>query len=113
MNVIIEYIKSDWQFLVTLALLLYVLYIRPMRHEKQRVSDPDNQIRVGDIVANHRGVAGKIVRLTEESLTIESGRNKERFTFSVNELDTNFSAKDRNKNTWESLSLWQKFLRKV
>lgn len=113
MEAIIEYVKADWQFLIALAALLYVLYIRPSRQEKKRIANPDNQIRVGDTVACHNGIAGRIVKLSSETITIESGRNKERFTFGVDELDTNFSAEERNKKTWESLSLWQKLIRKV
>lgn len=113
MKQLLDYMISDWPFLLALLLLMYLLYIRPSIHEKRRIKNPDNEIRVGDFVAKHNGIAGKIVYLSETKIIIESGRNRQRFSFTLDELDTNFSAIKRNKDTWNRLSLWKKILRKV
>ena len=63
--------------LVALMLIMYLLLIRPQRKREKVVNNMRNSVEVGDEVVTIGGMIGKVVKTTDEVLTIQLGdKNK-------------------------------------
>lgn len=72
----------DAQQLSTLILplgflaFLYFLVIRPQKKKEKKVSEMRKNLKVGDNIVTIGGIYGKVVKIKEDSLTIEIGADK-------------------------------------
>ena len=63
--------------LIALFLIMYLLLIRPQRKREKVITNMRSSIEVGDEVVTIGGMIGKVVKTTEEVLTIQLGdKNK-------------------------------------
>jgi len=62
---------------ITIA-LMYFVTIRPQRKEEQRVAQMRDNLQIGDEISTNGGILGRIVKIKDEIVTIETGsdRNK-------------------------------------
>lgn len=66
-----------WIFYVVLLLgMLYFMAIRPQKKEKQRRQELMNSIAVGDTVLTSSGFYGVIIDMTDDTVIVEFGSNK-------------------------------------
>lgn len=66
-----------WIFYIVLLLgMLYFMAIRPQKKEKQRRQELMNSIAVGDTVLTSSGFYGVIIDMTDDTVIVEFGSNK-------------------------------------
>ena len=61
-----------------LFVAMYFLMIRPQKKQEKQVSDMRNNLQVGDEITTIGGIIGKIVSIKDETVLIETGRDKTR-----------------------------------
>lgn len=69
--------------LVALVAIMYFLLIRPQKKREKQVTAMRNAIKVGDKVVTIGGIRGKIVKTSDEVLTIQVGNEKNKTKFEV------------------------------
>ena len=66
-----------WIFYVVLLVgMLYFMAIRPQKKEKQKHEELMNSIAVGDTVLTSSGFYGVIIDMTDDTVIVEFGSNK-------------------------------------
>lgn len=67
--------------IVLLFVVMYFLMIRPQKKQEKQVNDMRSNLQVGDEVTTIGGIIGKIVSIKDETVLIETGRDKVRIRF--------------------------------
>ncbi len=67
--------------IVVLLVLMYFIMIRPQKKQEKAVNDMRSNLQVGDEVTTIGGIIGKVVSIKEETVLIETGRDKVRIRF--------------------------------
>jgi len=73
---------SMWYTLIMLGALVLIFYFLILRPQRKRDKDSKNMresLSVGDEVVTIGGVCGKITRIKEDTITLQSGDSKLRF----------------------------------
>lgn len=65
---------------VGFLILFYFLLIRPQKKKEKEIQEMRSQLKVGDHVTTIGAMTGKIIRITEDTVTIETGSDKTRIT---------------------------------
>ncbi len=78
--------------LVVFFVLMWLLMIRPEKKKQQKVEEMRKALTVGNEVVTIGGVMGKVVHVTEETVTIETGEDRVRIQFKKNAIATNVKA---------------------
>lgn len=63
-------------YIVALGALLYFMAIRPQKKEKQKQQELLNSVAVGDTVLTTSGFYGVIIDMTDDTVIVEFGNNK-------------------------------------
>ncbi len=72
---------SSLIFLVVIFVVFYFFLIRPENKRKKQLTEMRNAISVGDEIVTIGGIMGKIVQVTEDTLTLETGEDRVRIQF--------------------------------
>ena len=75
---------STWLTLGMVAVVfvaMYFLMIRPQKKQEREVNAMRENLQVGDEVTTIGGIIGKVVSIKEETVLIETGRDKVRIRF--------------------------------
>lgn len=72
--------------LVLLFAVMYFFMIRPQKKQETKVNEMRSNLQVGDEVTTIGGIIGKIVSIKEETVLIETGRDKVRIRFLVSAI---------------------------
>lgn len=70
--------------LVMIGLLVVVMYffmIRPQKKQERQVNEMRDNLQVGDEITTIGGVIGKIVSIKDETILLETGRDKVKIRF--------------------------------
>ena len=67
--------------LVILFVVLYFFMIKPQKKQAKRDEEMRNSLEVGDEVTTIGGIVGEIVSIREETVMIETGKDKTRIRF--------------------------------
>lgn len=78
--------------LVVMLLVMWLLMIRPERKKQKKVEEMRNALSVGDVVITIGGIMGRIVHVTDEDVTIESGEDRVRIQLKKWAISTNVKA---------------------
>ena len=70
---------SQILFLVVFIAIMYLLLIRPQRKKEKAINLMRNNLRAGDEIVTIGGICGKIVKIRDETLTIQVGADKIKF----------------------------------
>ncbi len=87
MNAVMTMLAVNWQQIGTIALLVgvivlfYFLMIRPQKKREKEANDMRDNLRVGDEVSTIGGIVGKIVSLRDETVVIETTKDKTHIRF--------------------------------
>lgn len=65
---------------VGFLILFYFLLIRPQKRKEKEIQEMRSQLKVGDHVTTIGAMTGKIIKITEDTVTIETGNDKTRIT---------------------------------
>lgn len=72
---------SSILFLVVIFVVFYFFLIRPENKRKKQLTEMRNAISVGDEIVTIGGIMGKIVQVTEDTITLETGEDRVRIQF--------------------------------
>lgn len=108
-----SFIIGEIPFILLMALLVYFFWIRPKRKERREAADPDRKTQMGDELLFRDGMVGIITKYKDGIVTIESGSTHDKYQISDEFFVENLSAKERIKDKYKQLSLWQKLLTKI
>ena len=64
--------------LVIMFAVMYFLVIRPENKKKKKAEDMRNNLSLGDEITTIGGITGKIVQVTEDTITFETGEDRVR-----------------------------------
>ena len=64
--------------LVLMFAVFYFFIIRPENKKKKKVEDMRNSLSLGDEITTIGGMTGKIVQVTEDTVTFETGEDRVR-----------------------------------
>ena len=64
--------------LVVVFAIMYFLLIRPENKRKKEQEEMRNNISLGDEIVTIGGITGKVVQVTEEAVTFETGEDRVR-----------------------------------
>lgn len=70
---------SGWTTIIMLGVMLVVFYffmIRPQKKQEKETNEMRNNLQVGDEITTIGGIIGKIVSIKEETVMIETGKEK-------------------------------------
>ncbi len=70
---------SGWYSIIMLVILLVVFYffmIRPQKKQEKETAAMRDALQVGDEITTIGGIIGKIVSIKEETVMIETGKEK-------------------------------------
>ena len=97
--------------LVLIVVLMYFIMIRPQRKKQKEEQKMRNSLRVGDEITTIGGVVGRVVKIEDNTIIIETSEDRVRMEFAkwaVSTVgvqksieDTNNNKKNRKKQTPE------------
>ena len=64
--------------LVVMFAIMYFMVIRPENKKKKKAEDMRNSLSLGDEITTIGGITGKIVQITEDTITFETGEDRVR-----------------------------------
>ncbi len=67
--------------LILIVVLMYFMMIRPQKKRQKEEQQMRDNIRVGDEVTTIGGITGRVVTVKEDTITIESGADRNKLTF--------------------------------
>lgn len=65
-------------FLVIIFVVFYFFLIRPENKRKKKLTEMRNNISLGDEIVTIGGIMGKVVQVTEDTVTFETGEDRVR-----------------------------------
>ncbi|MCL2254082.1 MAG: preprotein translocase subunit YajC [Lachnospiraceae bacterium] len=63
-------------YMVVIFGFLYIFMMRPQKKEKKRVQEMLSQVAIGDSVLTSSGFYGTVIDLTDDTVIVEFGNNK-------------------------------------
>lgn len=71
--------SSSWLIiLIVMLVVMWLLMIRPEKKKQKKIEEMRKALSVGDEIVTIGGIMGKIVHVTDDDLTIESGEDRVR-----------------------------------
>ena len=67
--------------LVLVFVAMYFFMIRPQKKQEREVNNMRANLQVGDEITTIGGIIGKVVSIKEETVLVETGRDKVRIRF--------------------------------
>ncbi len=64
--------------MVLMFAIFYFLIIRPENKKKKKTEEMRNSLSIGDEITTIGGIIGKIVQITEDTITFETGEDRVR-----------------------------------
>ena len=85
--------NSSWLIiLIVMLVVMWLLMIRPEKKKQKKVEEMRKALSVGDEIVTIGGIMGKIVHVTDEDITIETGEDRVRVQFKKWAVSTNVKA---------------------
>ena len=75
--------------LVLMFAIFYFLIIRPENKKKKKTEEMRNSLSLGDEIITIGGMIGKIVQITEDTITFETGEDRVRIQVTKWAISTN------------------------
>ena len=75
---------SSWITIGMLVLLFAAMYffmIRPQKKQEKKINEMRDNLQVGDEITTIGGIIGRIVSIKDETVLIETGRDKVKIRF--------------------------------
>ena len=80
---------SSILFLVIIFVVFYFFLIRPENKRKKKLTEMRNNISIGDEIVTIGGIMGKVVQVTEDTITFETGEDRVRMQVTKWAISTN------------------------
>lgn len=88
--------------LVVIFAIMYFLMIRPENKHKKEQEEMRSNISLGDEIITIGGMTGKVVQVTEETITFETGEDRVRIQVKKWAVQTNERAEAKAKEAAEA-----------
>ena len=75
--------------LVAMFAIFYFMIIRPENKKKKKTEEMRNSLALGDEITTIGGIVGKIVQITEDTITFETGEDRVRIQVTKWAISTN------------------------
>ncbi len=72
---------SSVLMIVALIAVFYFLMYRPQKKQEKEARNLMDSLQVGDEITTHSGIIGKIVSMKDETVTIETSKDKTKIRF--------------------------------
>ena len=79
-------------FLLVLLVVMWLLMVRPERKKQKKVEEMRKALGVGDVVITIGGIMGKVVHVTDDDVTLETGEDRVRIQFKKWAISNNVKA---------------------
>lgn len=80
---------SSILFLVIIFVVFYFFLIRPENKRKKQLNEMRSNISLGDEIVTIGGIMGKVVQVTEDTITFETGEDRVRMQVTKWAISTN------------------------
>ena len=111
---ILSFLIGEIPFLLFMAFLIYMFWIRPKRKEKREEEEEKSKtFYPGDRILFEDGMVGEIVKRSSSYITVTSGMKEEVFQRRTEDIYMNLSCEDRKRQAYKNLSLKEKILSKI
>ena len=90
---------SSLFMIVIIFVIFYFLMIKPEKKRKQKAEEMRNSIEVGDKITTIGGMVGKVVHVTDDKITFETGEDRVRIEvtkWAVSSNDGKGAAKEKS-----------------
>jgi preprotein translocase subunit YajC len=84
-------------FLLIIFVVFYFFLIRPENKKKKQLTEMRNAISLGDDIVTIGGIMGKVVQVTEETITFETGEDRVRIQVAKWAISTNVREEAKTK----------------
>lgn len=108
-----SFLAGEIPFILFMAFLVYIFWIRPKRKERREEADPNRKTEIGDELLFRDGMVGILTKYKNGVVTVESGSSHDKYQISDEFFVENLSAAERTKKAYKQLSFWQKLLSKI
>lgn len=88
--------------LIGMFALMYFIMIRPENKRKKEQEEMRNNISLGDEIITIGGMVGKVVQVTEETVTFETGEDRVRIQVKKWAIQTNERAEAKAREAAEA-----------
>ena len=75
--------------LIAMFAIFYFMIIRPENKKKKKTEEMRNSLSLGDEITTIGGIIGKIVQITEDTITFETGEDRVRIQVTKWAVSTN------------------------
>ena len=76
-------------FLVIIVVVFYFFLIRPENKRKKQLTQMRDNLTIGDEIVTIGGIMGKVVQVTEDTITFETGEDRVRMQVTKWAISTN------------------------
>ena len=84
--------------LVLMFILMYFIMIRPENKRKKKAEEMRNSLSLGEEITTIGGITGKIVQVTEDTVTFETGEDRVRIQVKKWAIQTTAKAEAEEAN---------------
>ena len=70
---------GDWSMIIMLVAFVAIFYFmiyRPQKKQEKEANEMRNNLQIGDEITTIGGIIGEIVRIKDETVTIETGKDR-------------------------------------
>lgn len=78
-----------------IIVVMYFLMIRPQKKRQQEEQTMRDNVQVGDEITTIGGIMGRVVTVKEDSITIETGADRNKIKFTRTSIATNNTANEK------------------
>jgi preprotein translocase subunit YajC len=61
---------------ILLLVAMYFIAIRPQKKQEKQVAEMRNNLQIGDEISTNGGILGRVVKIKDDIITIETGSDK-------------------------------------
>lgn len=84
-----------WIYFGVIIVVMYFLMIRPQKKRQKEEQSMRDNIQVGDEITTIGGIMGRVVTVKEDSITIETGADRNKIKFTRTSIATNNTANEK------------------
>ncbi len=84
-----------WIYFGVIIVVMYFLMIRPQKKRQKEEQTMRDNVQVGDEITTIGGVMGRVVTVKEDSITIETGADRNKIKFTRTSIAINNTANEK------------------
>ena len=89
-------------FMVGLVAVMYFLMIRPQKKRQKEEQEMRSSLEIGDEIVTIGGICGKVVKIREEDIVIETGADRTKMRLQRWAVNTNLTKTEQHKKEVEA-----------